>query len=95
MKVSLRKNPDYFILQVGTSDLNAERPSELMSKPIVDLATTLKGNSRDVSVSNIIVCTDNINLNEKGCDPHLTEMCKERKLNLIDHTKKIKPNHLN
>ena len=66
MKPSLRKNPDYFILQVGTSDLNTERPPELMSKSIANLATTLKGNSRDVSVSNIIVRTDNINLNEKG-----------------------------
>ena len=26
---------------------------------------------------------------------HLTEMCKERKLNLINYSKKIKPNHLN
>ena len=26
---------------------------------------------------------------------HLTEMCEERKLNLINHSKNIKPNHLN
>ena len=67
-----------------------------IAKSIVDLATTLKGNFRGVSVSKIIVRTDN-NLNEKGCEvnAHLTEMCKERKLNLINHSKKIKPNHLN
>ena len=36
-------------------------------------------------------------LNKKGCEvnAHLTEMCKERRLNLINHSKKIKRNHLN
>ena len=60
-------------------------------KSIADLATTLKGNSCDISVSNIIVCTDNSNLNEKDCDEvnaHLAEMCKERKLNLINFRKR-------
>ena len=40
---------------------------------------------------------DNRNLNEKGSEvnAHLTEMCKERKLNLINHSKNIKPNNLN
>ena len=92
MKPSLRENPDHFILHVGTNDLNTERSPELIAKSIVDLATTLKGNSRDVSVSNIIVRTDNSNLNEKGCEvnAHLREMCKERKLNLINHSKKTK-----
>ena len=97
MKHSLRENSDHFIIHVGTNDLNTERSPELIAKSIVDLATTLKGNSRDVSASNIIVRGNNSNLNEKGCEvnAHLTEMCKERKLNLINHSKKIKPNYLN
>ena len=97
MKPSLRQNPDHFILHVGKNDLNTERSPELIAKSIVDLATTLKGNSRDVSVSNIIVRTDKSNLNEKGCEvnAHLTETCKERKLYLINRSKKIKSNHLN
>ena len=97
MKPSLRENPDHFILHVGTNDLNTERSPELIAKSIVGLAKTLKGNSCDVSVSDIIVRTDNSNLNEKRFEvnAHLTEMFKERKLNLINHLKKIKPNHLN
>ena len=77
--------------------MNTERSPELAAKSIIDLATTLKGNSHDVSVSNIIVRTGNNNLNEKGCEvnAHLTEMCKERKSNLIKYSKKIKPNQLN
>ena len=97
MKPSLRENPDHFILHVGTNDLDTERSPELIAKSIVGLDTTLKGNSRDVSISNIIVRTDNSNLNEKGCEvnAHLTEICKERKFKLINHSKKIIPNRLN
>ena len=96
-KPSLRENLDHFILHVGTNDLNTERSPELIEKSIADLATTLKGNSRDVSVSNIIARDDNSSLNETGCEvnAYLKEMCQERKLNLINHLEKIKPNHLN
>ena len=77
--------------------MNTERSPELIANSIVDFATILKGNSRDLSVSNIIVRGENTNLNEKRCEvnAHLPEMFKERKLNLINHSKKIKPNHLN
>ena len=97
MKPSLGENPDHFTLHVCANDLNTERSPKLIVKSIVDLVAILKGNSHDVSVSNIIVHDDNSKLNEKGCEvnAHLAEMCKERKLNLINHSKKIKPNHLN
>ena len=38
-----------------------------------------------------------MNLNEKGCEVNadLTEMCKERKLNLVNHSKEIKSKYLN
>ena len=90
MKSLSRENPDHFMLHVGTNDLNTEIFPELMAKSIVDLAKTL-------SVSNIIVRTDHSNLNEKGCEvhAHLTEMCKSRNLNLINHLKNIKANHMN
>ena len=66
MKASLRENPHHLILHVGINDLNKKRCPKLIAKSIVGLATTLKGNSRDVSVSNIVVRTDNSNLNEKN-----------------------------
>ena len=47
-KPSLRENPDHFILYVASNDLITERSPELIAKSIADLATTLKGNSRDV-----------------------------------------------
>ena len=73
------------------------RRSGVIGKSIVNMVTTLKSGSRDVSVSNIIVRTDNTKLNEKRREVsfHIKEMCKERNLYLIDHLKKIKPSHLN
>ena len=39
----------------------------------------------------------NTNLNEKGClvNSTLAEMCKEKNIYLIDHSRKIKSHHLN
>ena len=58
---------------------------------------TLKFESHDVSVSNIIVRNDNDTLDKKGCDVNavLMEMCKENDIYLIDNSKKIKPQHIN
>ena len=83
MKSTLEEGPDQFILHVGTNDLNTEKSPEFIAKSIVELATALKANSCDVGISNIIVPTNNSNLNEKGCQ--VKEMCKKRKLNLINH----------
>ena len=65
VKPSLRSTPNHFILHVGTNDLNANQTSEVIAKEIVDLATSLKNNQYDVSVSNIIPRTDNSKLNAK------------------------------
>ena len=89
MKPWLRENPDHFILHLGTIDLNMERCPQFIAKSIVDLTTASKCDSCDVSVSSIVVRTDKINLNERGFEvnAHLTEMSKENKLNLTNHSK--------
>ena len=97
VKPSLRSTPNHFILHVGTNDLNSNQTSEVIAKEIVDLATSLKNNQHDVSVSNIILRTDNSKLNAKRCEVNriLSQLCQERNMYLIDNSKKIKPNHLN
>ena len=97
VKQSLRSTTNHFILHVGTNDLNSNETSEAIAKEIVDLATSLKNNQRDVSVSNIILRTDNSKLNVKRCEVNqiLSKLCHEKNIYLIDHSKKIKPNHLN
>ena len=94
---SQRENSDHYILHVGTNDLCLDRSPELIAKYIIDLALTLKSESHDVSVSNIIERNDSDTLNKKGCEVNaiLMELCKEKNIYLIDNSKKIKPQHLN
>ena len=68
VKSSLRSTPKHFVLHVQTNDLNSNKISEVITKEIVDLATSLKNNQHDISVSNIIVRTDNSKLNGKRCE---------------------------
>ena len=97
VKPSLRNTANHFILHVGKNDLNPNQTSEVITKEIFDLATSLKNKQHDVSISNITLRTDNSKLNAKPCEVNqfLTELCHERIIYLIDHSKKIKPNHLN
>ena len=94
---SQRENSDHYILHVGTNDLCLDRSPEVIAKSIIDLALTLKSESHDVSVSNIIVRNDNDTLNKKRYEVNvvLMELCKEKNIYLIDNSKKIKSQHLN
>ena len=81
-KPSIRDKPDHSIIHVGTNDLNSEASPKSIAESIVDLAMSLKTESNDVSVSNIILRTDNSLLNQKGCEvnSHLKDFCEERNL---------------
>ena len=92
-----RENSDHYILHVGTNDLCLDRSPELIANSIIDLALTLKSESHDVSVSNIIVRNDSDTLNKKGCEVNavLMEMCRQKNIYLIGSSKKVKPQHIN
>lgn len=81
---------------MGTIGFSTERSSELIAKSIADLVKILKSGSHDESV-NIIVRTDNANLNEKGfgVNLHLQEMNKTRNFSVIDHSKKTESSSFN
>ena len=89
-KLSIRDEPGYFIVHVGTNDLNSEVSLKSIAESIVDLAMCLKTESKDVGVSNIVLRTDNPLLKQKGgeVNSHL------KNLYLIDNTKKFRPHHL-
>ena len=90
-KPSIRDKPDHFIMHVGTNDLNSEVSPKSIAESIVDLAMSLKTESDDVSVSNIVLKTDNSLLNQIGCgvNSHLKNLCEERNLYLIDNKKSL------
>ena len=91
-----RENSDHYVLHFGTNDLCLDRSPELIARSIIDLALTLKSESHDVSISNIIVRNDSDTLNKKGCEVNtvLMELYKEKNIYLKDNSKKIKPLHL-
>ena len=91
-KLSIRDEPDHFIVHVGTNDLNSEVSSKSIAESIVYLTMTLKTESNNVSVSNIVLRTDNSLSNEKQYEvnSHLKDLCEERNLYLIENTEKFK-----
>ena len=58
-KLSIRDEPGHFIVHVGTNGLNSEVSLKSIAESIVDLAMSLETESKDVSVSNIVLRTDN------------------------------------
>ena len=98
MKPSLRNAPNYFIFHVGTNDLNSDKTSKSIANTIIDLATSVKNEQYDVSLSNIILGMDNTNLNEKRClvNSILAEMCKEKTyLTILGKSSRVRSKEVN
>ena len=89
LKLSIRENPDHFVLHVGTNDLDSDRSLDLIEKSIVDVASSLK------TISNIIARNDRFMAKANEVNKCLTELCFERNFLLIDHSKTFKSQHLN
>ena len=92
-KPSMRDEPE----NVWTNGSNSEVSSESVAESIKDLAIFLKTESNDVSLSNTVLRTDNLLLNQKGCEvnSHLKDLCEKKNVFLIDNAKKFKSHHLN
>ena len=95
MKPSLRKNPDHFVLHIGTNDLNSDRSPELIAKSITDVGSSLKNDSHDVSISSIVVRNDKFKEKAAQVNENLERLCAERNIYFINHAKNILPQHLN
>ena len=80
LKSSLRKDPNHIILHVGTNNLVLDRTSQDIATSIVNLACSMESESCDVSISNIILRTDNKKFSQKGQEvyTHLKGMCKDK-----------------
>lgn len=96
-KPSLRDDSGHFILHIGTNDFKLHKTLECIAESLIDFAVSLKNEKRDVSISNVIVRTDNQHLNKKETEvsKHLLKFCKEMNHSLIDTSKRIKLQHLN
>ena len=54
IKPTLREKPNHIVLHVGTNDLVSDRLLDLIAKSIVDVASSIKNENHDVTVSNIV-----------------------------------------
>ena len=71
MEPSVREKPGHIILLIGTNDLNIDRAPDLIAKSIIGLAISMKSNSQNVSISNIIMRNDNLNEKAMEVNGHL------------------------
>ena len=76
MKPSLRNPPDQLIFHVGRNNLSFKKFSKDIVVSIINLSSRLKNKMHDVSVSTIILITDDKKLNEKAMEEnrHLEEL---------------------
>ena len=95
VKPIIRDKPDHIIFHVSTNDIPYEKDAGDVAKPIVDLAMSAKSPACDVSISNIITRKEKHQHKAQKVNNHLKEMCTNKNINLIDHSKSIKHQHLN
>ena len=89
IKPSIRAKSDHIILHVGTNDLQSNATPSKIAEKVPSLASEMKSNKCEVSISAIIIRTDKPDLNKKGIEVNnaLKEMCEEKNIFLIDHSK--------
>ena len=64
--------PDYFVLHVGTNDLDSDRSPDLIAKSIVNVASSLKSDKHDVTILNIITRNDRFMAKSNAVNKSLT-----------------------
>ena len=96
VKPLVRNSLDRFILHFGTNDLPSDISPEEIARAIIDLATKIRNEKHDISISNIIIRADGKKLEERRCEVNsfLGKLCKEKTFYLFDHSARIKRNHL-
>ena len=97
VKSLVRSSPDHSILRVCTNDLSSDKSPEKIARSIIDLVTSIKNKTHDVSISNIIIRAGDKKLEEKRYEVNsfLGKLCKENNRYLIDNFTRTKRNHLN
>ena len=93
VKPSLREN--YIVLHVGTNDLDSDQPPDLIGKSKVDVASSMKNEKHDVTVSNKITRADHFKKKVSKVNDYSSKLCMEKNIYLINNWKTLKTQHLN
>ena len=92
---TIRTNPDYKIIHVGTNNLSSKKESTETSSAIVDLVLKPKSDTCQVSVSNLTTRSDQYRKKALEVKQHMKVLCREKNINVIDYGNTITVRHLN
>ena len=95
VKPVLRENLDEIIFYIGTNDLPSGKGKKDIAEAIVHVAMSVKTQSRGVLISGITVRKDEHQNKVQEINDQLRDLCQANNINFIDHSKSIKPQHLN
>ena len=95
VKPIIQDKPDHVIVHVRTIDIASDKDAGDIAKSIFGLAMSARFPSFDVSISNIIARKDKHQHKAQIVNNYPKEMCTNKNINLIDHSKNIKYQHLN
>ena len=80
IKPSLREKRDHIVLHVGTNDLVSDRPPDLIAKSIADVASSMKNEDHDVTISDIVTRADLFKEKANEVNDYLSKLCMEKYL---------------
>ena len=86
MKPPLKRNPDRFIIHVGTKDLRSDQDHT------VEVANNIKTDTNKVLISSIVPQCDNLNGKGRQVNFFLKKFCIENDFVYVNHDN-IKPGH--
>ena len=75
-----REKPNHIVLHMGKNDLVSDRPPDLIAKPIVNVASSMKNENHDVTVPNIITRADHFKEKANEVKDYLSKLCMERNI---------------
>ena len=75
IRLTLREKPDHIVLHVGTNDLVSDRPTDLIAKSIVGVASSMKNKNHNVTVSNIVTRADHFKEKTNEVNDYLSKLC--------------------
>ena len=71
-------NTDNIILHVGNNDLNSDKTTSQITRPVFDLERLLKTNTNTITISLILPQNDHLNNKAREVNNCLVNMCGER-----------------
>ena len=77
------------------NDLPSGKGNKDIAETIINLAMFVKTQSRGVTISGITVRKDKHQNKVQEINDQLRDLCQANNINFIDHSKSIKPQHLN